>query len=39
MYTPGTALTSPTSGEGPPGAPCGASAKHSLQGIGKKKKN
>ena len=39
MYTPGTALTSPTKGEGPPGAPHGASAKCSLQGKGKKKKN
>ena len=38
MYTPGTALTSPTSGEGPPGAPRGASAKRSLQGKGKKRK-
>ena len=38
MYTPGTALTSPTSGKGPPGAPHGASAKRSLQGKGKKRK-
>ena len=38
MYTPGTALTSPTSGEGPPGAPHGASAKRSLQGQVKKEK-
>ena len=38
MYTPGTALTSPTGGEGPPGASCGASAKRSLQGKGKKRK-
>ena len=38
MYTPGTALTSPTGSEGPPGAPRGASAKHSLQGKGKKRK-
>ena len=38
MYTPGTALTSPTSGEGPPSAPCGASAKRSLHGKGKKRK-
>ena len=38
MYTPGTALTSPTSGKGLPGAPHGARAKHSLQGKGKKKR-
>ena len=38
MYTPSTALTSPTGGEGPPGAPHGASAKHSLQGKGRKRK-
>ena len=38
MYTPGSALTSPTSGKGPPGAPHGASAKRLLQGKGKKRK-
>ena len=38
MYTPGTALTSPTSDGGPPGAPHGASAKCLLQGKGKKRK-
>ena len=39
MYTPGTAVTSPTSGEGPPGAPRGASAKRSLQVKVKKEKS
>ena len=38
MYTLGTALTTPTGGEGPPGAPRGTSAKHSLQGKGRKRK-
>ena len=37
-YTPGTALTTPTGGKGPPGAPHGASAKRSLQGKGRKRK-
>ena len=37
-YTPGTALTTPTGSQGPPSAPHGASAKHSLQGKGRKSK-
>ena len=38
MHTPGTALTSPTGGEGPPGGPRAASAKCSVQGKGRKRK-
>ena len=37
MYTPGTALTTKTGSQGPPGAPHGASTKRPLQGKGRKR--